>query len=170
MFKDREMKIGIISDSHDHHQNVLKAVDIFNSQEVEYILHAGDIISPFAAAAFSEVKGAEFIAVFGNNDGEKLYLKSRIEDFGGEIHEDTYTGQIGGRRIFMTHKPDVVEEVAASGNFDLVIYGHTHKQDIRKVKDTLIINPGESTDWLTGTSEVVVLELDDMSYEVISLK
>ena len=163
------MRIAIISDSHDHHQNVLRAVAVFNSQKVNYILHAGDIISPFTAEAFSKVEDAKFIAVFGNNDGEKLYLKSKIKEFGGEIHEDTYKGNIGGRRIFMTHKPDVVEEVAGSGNFDLVIYGHTHKQDIRRVGKTLVLNPGESTDWITDTSAVVILETDDMSYEVIQL-
>ncbi len=167
--KERKMKIAIISDSHDHHQNVLRAVAVFNGQKVNYILHAGDIISPFTAEAFAAVEGAKFIAVFGNNDGEKLYLKSKIEKFGGEIHEDTYKGNIGGRRIFMTHKPDVVEEVAGSGNYDLVIYGHTHKQDIRKVGKTLVLNPGESTDWITETSAVVILETDDMSYEVIKL-
>jgi hypothetical protein len=92
------MKIGIISDSHDHHANVLKAVEIFKNKNVEYILHAGDIISPFTARALSAVSNAKFIAVFGNNDGEKHILKSTIEGFcrkaspsgGGEIHKDPY--------------------------------------------------------------------------------
>ncbi|GAI36423.1 unnamed protein product, partial [marine sediment metagenome] len=105
----------------------------------------------------------------GNNDGEKLILQSWIKDFGGQIHEYCYKGEVGGRRIFMTHVPSTIDEVVDSSRFDLVIYGHTHKQDIRKVGETLVINPGETTDWLTEESCVVVLELDDMSYEVISL-
>jgi putative phosphoesterase len=164
------MKIGIISDSHDAHQNVLKAIEVFNEQKVDYILHAGDMVSPFTAKAFAEVKNAKFIAVFGNCDGEKVFLKSTIESFGGEVYEDSYTGQIGGREIFMTHRPSALDEVAGSGKYDLVVYGHTHKQDIRRVGGTLIINPGESTDWLTGSSAVVVLDADNMSAEVISLK
>jgi hypothetical protein len=164
------MKIGIISDSHDHHSNTLKAVEIFNEQKVDYILHSGDIISPFTAKAFAEVNSAKFIAVFGNCDGEKLLLKSTIEDFGGDIYEDSYTGQIGDKRIFMTHKQGVLDEVVGSGKYDLVVYGHTHKQDVRKVGKTLVVNPGESTDWLTKKSAVVVLNVDDMSVEVISLK
>jgi len=163
------MKIGIISDSHDHHVNTLKAIEVFNEHKVYYVLHAGDIVSPFAAKAFSEVKGAKFIAVFGNCDGEKLFLKKTIEDFGGQIYEHIYTGEIAGKRIFMTHVPSTLDEVAGSGRFDLVIYGHTHKKDIRKVGDTLIINPGETTDWITGESAVVVLDLDDMQAEVIGL-
>ena len=163
------MKIGIISDSHDHHQNVLKAVEVFSRQKVDYVFHAGDIVSPFTAKPFAGVGGGKFIAVFGNNDGEKLILQSWIKDFGGQIHEYCYKGEVGGRRIFMTHVPSTIDEVVDSGRFDLVIYGHTHKQDIRKVGKTLVINPGETTDWLTEESCVVVLELDDMSYEVISL-
>lgn len=163
------MKIGIISDSHDHHANVLKAVEVFNKEKVEHIFHGGDIVSPFTAKAFAGVQGAKFISVFGNNDGEKLFLNSTIEGFGGKIYQECYKGKVGNRRIFMTHRPNVVEEVALSGRYDLIIYGHTHKKDIRNVGDTLIINPGESTDWLSDRSGVVVLDMRTMDLEEISL-
>ncbi|NIA17370.1 MAG: YfcE family phosphodiesterase [Planctomycetes bacterium] len=159
------MKIGIITDSHDHHINILKAVDILNDEKVDYILHAGDIISPIAAKAFSEVKDSQFIAVFGNCDGEKLLLQSTIEAFGGQIHDQPYIGQITDKKIFMTHTPGALGAVIDSGRYDLVIYGHTHKQDIRKAGKSLVINPGELTDWVTGRSDLVVLQLDDMGWE-----
>jgi len=163
------MKIGIISDTHDHHQNVLKAIEIFNVSGLEYVLHAGDMVSPFTARAFAEVTGAKLISVFGNCDGEKQYLKSTIEQIGGENYGQIYKGQIAGKKIFMTHKPDNIDKSVRSGSYDLVIYGHTHKQDIRRVGQTLIINPGEATDWITGESFVVVLDLDNMTYESIRL-
>lgn len=160
------MRIGIMSDSHDHHDNVLKTVEIFNNHKVDYVLHAGDIISPFTARAFAALKVKRFIAVFGNNEGEKLLLKSAIESFGGEIHEYCYKGQIGGKRIYMTHTDHHVEEVAASQTYDILIYGHTHKQDIRHAGKTLVINPGETTDWLTNSPQVMILNLDNMSYSI----
>jgi len=163
------MKIGIVSDSHDHHVNVLKAVDIFNDEKVDYILHAGDIISPIAAEAFSKVKNSQFIAVFGNCDGEKLFLRSTIEAFGGQIHDQPYIGQIEGKKIFMTHTPGALDAVIDSGRYDLVIYGHTHKQDIREVGTSLVINPGELTDWVTGKSDLVILQLDNMSWKNIAV-
>ncbi len=162
------MLIGIISDTHDHHQNVSKAVEVFKEHGVEYVLHAGDIISPFTARAFSELN-AMFIAVFGNNDGEKLYLKSTIAGMGGEIHEYCYKGEIAGKKIYMTHTHHDIDEVAASQMYNLVIYGHTHKQDIRHVGDTLVINPGEATDWITGSGHLVILNTQDMSYIVESI-
>ena len=69
----------------------------------------------------------------------------------------------------MTHVPTTLDEVISSGKYDLVIYGHTHRQDIRKVGDTLVINPGEATDWITGNSSIVILETDDMSWEVVGV-
>jgi len=156
------MKIGIISDSHDHHANVLKAVEIFKEQKVEYILHAGDIVSPFTATAFSAVEGATFVAIFGNNDGEKIMLKSAIESFCGGIHHDPWHGQIGGKRFYMTHKPGTVDEAITGGNYDVIVYGHTHIKDIRMAGKTLVINPGESTDWICGKGHVVILDTETL--------
>ena len=164
------MQIAIITDTHDHHENVLKAVDILNERSVDYVLHAGDIISPFTAKAFSRLKKSRFIAVYGNNDGEKLFLKETIEGFGGEIHDYCYKGELAGRKIYMTHVHFTIDEVVKSQNYDLVIYGHTHYQDIRKEGRTLVINPGESTDWLTGGGNMVILDTDSMDYEVVKIK
>jgi putative phosphoesterase len=171
------MKIGIISDSHDHHANVLNAVEIFKNEQVQYILHAGDIVSPFTAKAFSAVSGARFIAVFGNNDGEKALLKSTIESFcrkaspsgGGEIHRDLYHGQIAGKKILMTHKPSPLDEAIASGKYDLIVYGHTHFKDIKTSGKTLIINPGEATDWLSGKGSLVILGMDNLEIREMNL-
>ena len=163
------MKIGIISDSHDHHQNVLKAVKIFNEQKVAYVLHAGDIVSPFTAKAFALLEIAKFIAVFGNNEGEKLFLKSTVSEFGGQIDEYCYKGTIDNKNIHMTHTHHELDEIINSQMYDLVIYGHTHHQDIRQVGKTMVINPGESTDWISGNPQVVILDLDDMNYQVFPL-
>jgi hypothetical protein len=162
------MKIGIISDSHDHRENIFKAVEIFKKHKVRYVLHAGDIVAPFAARPFGQIEGAKFIAVFGNNDGEKIILNSTIKNSGGQIRDD-FRGEIGGKKIFMTHSCSAIEDIAGSGKFDLVIYGHTHKRDIRKIGKTLLINPGESTDWLTDKPGVVVLDLETMKVEEILL-
>ncbi|HON91709.1 MAG TPA: metallophosphoesterase [Sedimentisphaerales bacterium] len=163
------MRIGIISDTHDHHRNVAQAVEIFARHKVEYVLHAGDIVAPFVTKTFAKLKIAKFIAVYGNNDGEKLFLRQTIEGFGGEIHEFCYKGELVGRKVYMTHTHHNIEEVAASQVYDLLVYGHTHRQDIRKVGRTLIVNPGEATDWITGSSHLVILDLADMTYTVETL-
>jgi putative phosphoesterase len=138
-------------------------VEIFKQHQVKYVLHAGDIIAPFAARPFGHMEGVKFIAVFGNNDGERLQLKRTVESFGGEIHEYCYKGELAGRKVCMVHTDHMVEELAASQMHDLVIHGHTHHAETRRVGRTLIINPGEATDALTGSARVVILDLDAMS-------
>lgn len=156
------MKVGIISDTHDRQGVVVKAAEIFGEEKVDYILHAGDIVSPETAERLAAAAGTKFIAVFGNCDREKDLLVSCVRDFGGEIGGRVFRGQIGERRIFMTHKPSALGEVSQSDNFDLVVYGHTHKQLVRRVGETLVVNP--------GISAVVVVELEDMGVKEIPLR
>ena len=74
--------IGIISDSHDNMNALWKAVEFFNERGVKAVLHAGDLISPFTARAFKELKPKLYF-VFGNNDGDRVTLIKRLEEIGG---------------------------------------------------------------------------------------
>jgi putative phosphoesterase len=69
----------------------------------------------------------------------------------------------------MVHEPDVVDALAESGKFDLVIYGHTHEPVIQRVKDAWIINPGEVCGWLYGKPTVAVIDLKTMQAEIVKL-
>ena len=81
------MKIGIISDSHDHLRNIRKSTDVFKQRRVGFVLHLGDFISPNAIKAF---KGLKLVGIFGNNDGDKFRLIKECNDSGGEIKGDLY--------------------------------------------------------------------------------
>jgi putative phosphoesterase len=61
------LKIGMMSDTHDRLEAVKKAVELFNSERVEHVLHAGDLVSPFVAPKFKELK-AKLHYVWGNNE------------------------------------------------------------------------------------------------------
>ncbi len=163
------MKVGIISDTHNNRGNILKAISIFNEQKAGWVLHAGDMASAAMAGEFAALEGAKLIYVSGNCDIDRVMMQRTIEDLGGEYYDPSYDGEIEGKRIFMTHKPDVMEAAAGSGKYDLVVFGHTHKRDVHKVGETLVVNPGKARSGLLGESSVVVVELDDMSYEVIGL-
>ncbi len=158
------MKIGVISDTHDNIPKIEKAVGLFNSEGVEMVLHAGDFISPFTAGPFGKLR-CRLIGVFGNNDGEKFGLRAKFEGI-GEISEDYAEVEISGRRIFLTHKDALVETIAESGRYDVVIYGHTHVPEVRRIGETLLINPGEAGGWLKGRSTVALLDLDTMEVDL----
>ena len=161
------MKWGIISDTHDNLNSLKKAIKIFREQNVEIIFHAGDFVSPFTARLFQEFK-VKIIGVFGNNDGEKIGLKKAYESI-GEIHEDFFLGEVQGKKIFLTHKGDLVPFIAKSGDFDIIIYGHTHRQEIKKIGNSLIINPGECGGWLTQKSTIALLEPETLKAKIITL-
>ncbi|MCX6357284.1 MAG: YfcE family phosphodiesterase, partial [Candidatus Aureabacteria bacterium] len=84
------MQIGLMADSHEHMDMIRQAVELFNREGVEWVLHAGDIISPITAKEFRGLK-AKFTAVFGNNDGDRLFLRERFKDI-GELHERKWEG------------------------------------------------------------------------------
>lgn len=161
------MKLGIISDTHDNLPLFRKAIEFFNKENVGVIFHAGDFVSPFTARVFEGFNG-KFVGVFGNNDGDKLALKKFYKDI-GEIYEDFFIDKIDGKRIFMTHKEKLIDFLAKSEEFDVIIYGHTHKKEIRKIGKTLIINPGECGAWLTGKSTIVLLDLKTLEVKIIEI-
>ena len=128
------MKIGVFSDSHDNVPMVKKAVELFNSEGVELVIHAGDFIAPFVVAAMADLK-CRVVGVFGNNDGERIGLSARFEEV-GEVHPNLASVEVGGRKIAAMHYPELAEPIAKSGEYDIVIYGHTHAIDVRKRRDS----------------------------------
>ena len=69
----------------------------------------------------------------------------------------------------MVHYPELAEPLAGSGEFDLVVFGHSHEVAERRVGETLLLNPGEVCGWLTGRATVAVVDLEGMTVEVIDL-
>ena len=156
------MKIGIMSDTHDNLPAITKAVGVFNDADVSLVIHAGDLVAPFVSIPLKQLK-ADFVAVFGNNDGERLGL-SRV--FEGCIHRPPYDFQFQGKKILVLHEPDQLKALAESGCYDAVVYGHTHIADVQEGK-TLIINPGECCGWLKGRRTVALWELESNRVDVL---
>ncbi|MCX7913537.1 MAG: metallophosphoesterase [Thermodesulfovibrionales bacterium] len=160
------MIIGIISDTHDHLDNLQRALNIFIERQVVHIIHAGDFTSPFTARVLMKFQGG-FTGIFGNNDGDKLLL-SRVYE--GKIYTQPYIFNLYDRKIVVMHEPTVVDAVAESGYYDLVIYGHTHKAEIRQKNKTLIVNPGEVGGWLYGRATAATINLKEMKADIFELK
>jgi len=157
------MKIGVISDTHDNIPKIKAAVELFNKEQVELVLHAGDIVAPFAVVAMADLR-CRVVAVLGNNDGEKVILKQKFEDI-GELHPNIAKVEIGGRKIAVVHYLELAEPLASCGEFDIVVYGHTHEVDVRKEK-ALLLNPGEGGGWLTGKCTVALVDMDSLDVEI----
>ncbi|MDG6243206.1 MAG: metallophosphoesterase [Methanolobus sp.] len=161
--------IGIMSDSHDSMDAIRAAVELFNKKKVSIVLHAGDIISPFTATAFSKLD-AKMYFIFGNNDGDKLLLKQKFEEFGAECCGDFADLEMKGKRIAVLHgvyEPQV-NALAESGDFDIVVRGHTHHAGVTEVNETLVINPGETCGVLSGKRTVAILD-PELGVQIIEI-
>ncbi|MCL5024816.1 MAG: metallophosphoesterase [Nitrospirae bacterium] len=159
------MLTGIVSDTHDDMAALRKAVEIFNEEKVSHVLHAGDLVSPFTFDIFEGLT-CGFTGIFGNNDGDKLLLRER---FGGRIYNQPHVTTIAEKKVILVHEPDLVEALADSGHFDLVIYGHTHKPDVRKAGSTLIVNPGKLARLHKGLSTLAILDVETMNARIVTL-
>jgi putative phosphoesterase len=159
--------IGIMSDSHDNCHAVQQAVRFFKEMKCELVIHAGDFVAPFAARELEHLS-CPVKAVFGNCDGEKKGLANTLQRF-GEIVEAPLVFSQAGKNILLTHIHVSVNKYAASGKYQAVIFGHTHKPEIKTVRGTLLINPGETGGWLTGRSTVALLDQALWEAEIVTL-
>lgn len=163
------MKLGIISDTHDDIEPTKKAIEFFEDQDVDSVVHCGDMIAPFTAERFD--RDFDFYAVRGNNDGE-CNLQETIEEFG------TWLGEMGelefeGKKFAVYHgtNSDIARGLVESEEYDYVLKGHTHQKIIRETESTIKINPGAIR--LPEQDErfhVVILDVETGDVEFHSVK
>lgn len=117
------MKVGILSDTH----GLLRPEVLSALEGCEVILHGGDVNRQSILDRLGQI--APVHAVRGNNDkewAEKLPMSLEIT--------------LAGARVFMTHKKkDLPEDVS---DYDLMVYGHSHKFEELTQGRTRLLNPG----------------------------
>ena len=145
----KTLKIGIISDTHDYFQNIRKAVKEFNDRQVDIVIHAGDFASPTAVESF---EGVKVVGVLGNNDKDIPGLTSAFKKIHGELKGEIFETVYDGLKFAIYHGTNIAkrEQLMKSGNFDVFVYGHTHRKDDRYVGNTRVINPGTAKGWFFG--------------------
>jgi len=159
--------IGILSDSHDNLTRVRQAVRLFNDAGCTLVIHAGDFVAPFTVDELRNLR-APVKAVFGNCDGEKAGLARAFQGI-GEIGDGPLAFGHAGLRFAVVHLDSSAATQAASGQFDLVIFGHTHRPLVESRDGVLLINPGEAGGWLRGKSTVALLDPAALTVDIITL-
>lgn len=162
------MKIGIIADTHDNVPMTAKAVAIFNKEGCSLVIHAGDYCAPFALTPLAKLE-CKWLGVFGNNDGDKKALAIKSD---GLIVEPPYRYDLSDTKVIVTHELDSIPDLQGKlerTEVHILIYAHTHKTDIRKAKNTLVVNPGECGGWLYGKSTIAIIDLKTMEAKEIVL-
>lgn len=154
------MKIGILSDTHNNLKNLQTALEHFHNNEIDTLIHCGDLTGTEAAQA---MVGFRVICAFGNGDvasGDirKSLLEQNPDSYAGLV----YKGRIGGARIAVTHghMPSLLEELLRSGEHDYVFKGHSHQHKEEMIGFTRLINPGALGGLHREPRQICILDLD----------
>ena len=159
--------IGVMADSHDNRKAIKQAVCLFNSAECELVIHAGDFVAPFAGMELANLI-CPVKAVFGNCDGEKQGLAKAMQHF-GEIQEAPFLFEWKEMSYVLTHMNIPLNSYVKQHNPDVLIFGHTHKPEVRFQGNTLLINPGETGGWVTGKETVALFDPLEKSADIVLL-
>ena len=164
--------MGLISDTHDQLSMIDKAIRVFNNENVELVLHAGDYVSPFVIPRFRALK-SRLIGVFGNNDGDHEFLKRKFsEDNHLEIRGSFAKLVLDGVKIALLHgnEEELLNALIDTEGFDIVVHGHSHEADIHRKGKSLIVNPGELCGYLTGRSTIGLLDTEKLEAKIVQLR
>jgi uncharacterized protein len=156
------VEIGIISDSHDDVAAVKQALGILLARECSFLIHAGDMCSPFTARLIKD-SGMGHLAVFGNNDGDRVALSKLINIAPAPRHTT-----LEGRSIVVFHEPFINEYIDPS-RVDLLVYGHTHIAEASSRGDMRIVNPGALSGILVGRKTCAIYHTGSREVESIEL-
>ena len=74
------MRIGIISDTHDHRKRTAAAVSLLIAEGAEALIHCGDLTGPEIVHECGMLPG---YYVFGNNDFDEEGLRQAMADVEG---------------------------------------------------------------------------------------
>jgi uncharacterized protein len=122
------VKIGVISDTH----GLLRPQAVAALEGVDHILHAGDISDLGILDKLAKI--APVTAIRGNVDTHRDFHHLAATD----------AVELGGKLFYLIHNVKDLDLKPAAAGIAAVIYGHSHKPEIKWDKDVLFFNPGSA--------------------------
>jgi putative phosphoesterase len=185
------VKLGIVSDLHCNIDGLDRALGIMGP--IDALLCLGDSINEygFSNAVIGRLRDLDALTILGNHEEVFLGAAGARARAGADIDPsllDWLAGRphrrelrIGGKRILMVHstpwEPRGSYVLPTSGalqrfaeaDADIVLYGHTHRQLVRRIGRVLVVNPGsagEARDPRNG-GQLSCAVLDTVTEEVV---
>ncbi|MFH1401354.1 MAG: YfcE family phosphodiesterase [Parcubacteria group bacterium] len=160
------MKIAIISDTHDNLLTLKKTIAWIKSQKIKLIVHCGDVSKEEVLKESLDGFNGRIYLVRGNCDIDdfKRIPKLKIFDESGEI-------KLINKKIAFSHFPKIAEDLANSGKYDIIFYGHSHKPWIKTFRggsrqEIKLVNPGN----LAGVYYKATFAIYDTKTDKLELK
>jgi putative phosphoesterase len=174
-FRIQEVRIlivGVMSDSHDNLTAIDLAIETFRAEpKVDLIVHCGDFCSPFAFRGLQKLN-IPLKAVIGNNDGE-IFVIRNIFDARPDWNLERYLFEleIDEQKAVIVHGdvPKLTELLLRAGEYDWIFSGHTHAPEVDSQGKAILVNPGETSGWLSGKGTVAKVDTATKSPQIIEL-
>lgn len=158
------MKLGVISDIHGSIDSWKKIMNEY-FQDVEAIIHAGDLFDDFKTRVHMKELADEinalkipFIAAKGNCDSEEDMAAVNFP-----VASPYAFAQMESIRILVHHAKKLSDKekvsLAKRWKIDVFIFGHTHIPEVREENRVVLFNPGSPS---MGKREqsVGIIEID----------
>ena len=160
------MRLGVISDTHGHVELTRPAVRMFESLEVNAVLHCGDIGSIAVVELFAAWP-THF--VFGNCDENTDAFAIAIEKASQTCHGLFGELEFEGVKVALLHSHERrrFRETIDGGQYRLVCYGHTHVAAIDRRDETVVLNPGAI--YRASPHSIAVVDLPTVAATIIEL-
>ncbi|MGD8813907.1 MAG: YfcE family phosphodiesterase [Anaerolineales bacterium] len=161
------MKLAVLSDTHDNMRNFEQVLP--HLREADAVLHCGDLETPSFVQRLAKSVAVPVHIVWGNCDRDRIDMQQIAEGMGHvQFHGVTADLELEGIAVAATHYPHMASDLAYSGHFGLVCFGHDHVPHEEWVGDCLLLNPGE-VQGLHGRCTMAVVKLPERSVEWIEL-
>lgn len=130
----KRMKILIVSDTHGHNENLVKAIANMG-EYLDLLIHLGDSVC--YPDEITRLVSCPVEMVRGNSDGLSTLPAAKLIAVGGHTALITHGHRYGGAAGI-----DTMCEMAQENGADIVMFGHTHVPLIDTGGAVTVLNPG----------------------------
>jgi|SRR5690554_851184 putative phosphoesterase len=166
--QNRTMQIGVLSDTHDAHDNTRAALELFRERGIKRLIHCGDLTSPETLLLFA---GWDVTFALGNMDRGVADLAEAAKRIGLAPPQRMQELEINGVRIGVTHGDDanLLYRMMFSGRFTFICHGHTHERrnEHRTAYEVRLINPGALGGSCPQARSIALLDTETKAVEFI---
>ncbi|QDT40020.1 phosphodiesterase [Gimesia alba] len=157
------MRIGILSDTHNHLQRTERAVELLRGAGAEALFHCGDLASPEIVNSCAVLP---FYFTFGNHDSDMVrILEQSAEEQGAHCLHWGGEVTLAEKQIALVHghiTRDLKPLLEAQP--DYLLTGHSHQQHDFHEGTTRRINPGALFRAKVFTVAMLDLKTDDLQW------
>jgi hypothetical protein len=136
------MQIAVISDTHNDVITLEKAIQEIKRRKISLLVHCGDLTY---SHTLKICQGLRIYLVYGNGDLDVRAIVDELKSLNPENSSGlTLDFSIDGQRFFVAHGDSsrLIQTALASGSYDWVLQGHTHRFKDELYGQTKWLNPG----------------------------